>query len=276
MKKSIVDLDKIDGYKIFSELWGPEKSVKGVIVLVHGLGEHCGRYASHFADYFNKQGYAIVAFDLPGHGKTSGKRGHINQHDDFSKFVSSGISYAKSKFSGLPIFLYGHSLGGLIALEYIIKHKPEINAAIITAPVIDVNEPVPPVKVTLAKIMNKLVPFFSLDSGLNRDLLSRDKSVVEKYNTDPLVHGITSSRLGTYIISIGEYVKNNANQVSIPTLIMVGSAEGIVSKSAIDVFCQQNDNCQEKVWAGLYHELHNEPEQLKVFKYTYKWMQDHS
>lgn len=261
---------------IHGQVWEPDSTVSGVIILVHGLGEHSGRYSSHFADYFTQQGFAIVTFDLPGHGKSGGKRGHINQYDDFSKLVSSGVSYTKSKYLDLPIFVYGHSLGGLIALEYIIKHKPEINGAIITAPVIDVNEPIPPVKVALAKILDKFFPSFVLDSGLNRNMLSRDISVIEKYNSDPLVHGMTSSRLGMYIINIGEYVKNNAKQISIPTLLMVGSAEGIVSKSAIDNFCQQADKCQEKVWPGLYHELHNEPEQLEVFKYTYKWMQVHS
>ena len=256
-------------------MWEPENSPKGVIVLVHGLGEHIGRYSTHFAEHFSNEGFSILAFDLPGHGKSSGKRGHIEQYEDFNKLVSAGISYTKQKYPYLPIFLYGHSLGGLIVLEYSIQIKPVINGVIASAPVLDVSEPIPPVKLTLANIMNKIFPSFTLDSGLDRNMLSRDKSVIERYNADPLVHGHTSSRMGMYIIEKGAFVRDNAKKVSLPTLVIVGTAEGIVSKKAIHDFCEQSDKCSEKVWVDFYHELHNEPEKKNVLEYTSKWITDH-
>ena len=275
MKTSSITLEAKSSYQIFSQIWEPENPAKGVIILVHGLGEHSDRYCTHFANFFSNEGYSILAFDLPGHGLSSGKKGHIKEYDDFDKLLSTGISYAKNKYPSLPIFVYGHSLGGLIALEYSIQVKPNINGVIASAPVLDFYEPIHPVKLVLAKIMNTVFPSFSLDSGLNRNMLSRDKSVIERYNADPLVHGHTSSRLGMYIIEKGEFVRNNPNKVSVPTLVMVGSAEGIVSKKAIHDFCDRSDNCVEKIWTGLYHELHNEPENLSVLEFTSEWIDSH-
>ena len=256
-------------------MWEPENLPKGVIVLVHGLGEHSGRYNTHFADHFLNEGFSILTFDLPGHGKSGGKRGHIEQYEDFDKLLSAGISYAKNKYPSLPIYLYGHSLGALIVLEYSIQIKPSINSVIASAPVLDVNEPIPPFKLALAKVMDKFFPSFTLDSGINRNMLSSDKGVIEKYNADPLVHGYTSARMGMYIIEKGEFVLNNAKKVSLPTLVMVASADGIVSKKAIHDFCEQSDKCSEKIWAGFYHEIHNEPEKENVLEYTSKWIADH-
>lgn len=275
MKTISISLNANSSYQIFSQIWEPENPAKGVIILVHGLGEHSDRYCTHFANFFSNEGYSILTFDLPGHGKSSGKKGHIKEYDDFDYLLSTGISYAKNKYPSLPIFVYGHSLGSLIALEYSIQVKPDINGVIASAPVLDVYEPIHPTKLILAKIMNTVFPSFSLDSGLNRNMLSRDKSVIETYNADPLVHGYTSARMGMYIIEKGEFVRNNASKVSVPTLVMVGSAEGIVSKKVIHDFCDQSDNCIEKIWIGLYHELHNEPEKLSVLEFTSEWIDSH-
>jgi len=275
LKTSSITLKAKSSYQIFSQIWEPENPAKGVIILVHGLGEHSDRYCTHFANFFSNEGYSILAFDLPGHGLSSGKKGHIKEYDDFDKLLSTEISYAKNKYPSLPIFVYGHSLGGLIALEYSIQVKPNINGVIASAPVLEVYEPIHPAKLILAKIMNTVFPSFSLDSGLNRNMLSHDISVIERYNADPLIHGHASARMGMYIIEKGEFVRNNANMVSVPTLVMVGSAEGIVSKKAIHDFCDQSDNCVEKIWTGLYHELHNEPENLSVLEFTSEWIDSH-
>ena len=275
MKINNIKLEYNSGSKISSQIWETENQPKGVIVLVHGLGEHSGRYSTHFADYFSNEGFSILTFDLPGHGESGGKRGHIEHYEDFDKLLSAGISHAKKKYPSLPIFLYGHSLGGLITLEYSILMKPVINGVIASAPVLDVYEPIPPVKLALAKIMNKIFPSFTLDSGLNRNMLSSDKSVIERYNADPLVHGHTSSRMGMYITEKGAFVRANAKKVSLPTLVMVGSSEGIVSKEAIHDFCEQSDKCSEKIWTDFYHELHNEPKKISLLKFTTEWIAGH-
>jgi len=275
VKITNITLEYNSSYKIFSQMWEPENPPKGVIVLVHGLGEHSGRYSTHFAKHYLNKGFSILTFDLPGHGKSSGKSGHINDYGDFNKLLSAGISHAKKEYPSLPIFIYGHSLGGLIALEYSIQIKPDINGVIASVPVLDINQPIHPVKLVLAKIMNKIFPSFTLDNGINRNMLSSDISVIEKYNADPLVHEHTSARVGMYMIEKGKFVLDNAKNVSLPTLVMVGSAERIVSKKAIHDFCEQSDKCSEKIWADFYHELHNEPGKKSVLKYTTKWISGH-
>jgi len=272
LKTINITLETNINYQIFSQLWESEMPVESVIILIHGLGEHSGRYDTHFANYFLREGFSILSFDLPGHGKSDGQRGHIKDYDDFDELISAGISYAKNKYPSLPIFIYGHSLGGLIALEYSVQVNPDINGVIASAPVLDVFEPINPAKLVLAKIMNKAFPSFSLDNGIDRNMLSRDKNVIERYNADPLVHGRTSARTGMYVIEKGEIVRNNANKVSVPTLIMVGSADEIVSKKAIHDFCNNSKNCEEKIWAGFYHEIHNEPNNLSVLEFASEWM----
>jgi len=272
LEKINIELNDTRNYQIFSQYWKTEEKLKANILLVHGLGEHSGRYATHFAEFFTNEGFSILTFDLPGHGKSSGKRGHIEKDDDFNKIINSVINYLRVSDPIVPIFLYGHSLGGLIVLDYLLEEKPQIKGVISTAPVLDTFKPIAPAKVKLAKKMKNILPSLSLDSGLDRSQLSRDEDVISAYNEDPLVHGATSARLGSYIIERGKYVLENLVDIELPSLVMVGTDEGIVSVNAINQFCESSPNCTKKIWKGLYHELHNEPEKSDVMQYTAKWM----
>ena len=218
-------------------MWEPENPPKGVIVLVHGFGEHSGRYGTHFAEHFSKEGFSIITFDLLGHGKTGGKRGHINKFEDILKLISAGISFSKKEYTGLPIFLYGHGFGGMIVLFYSIQEEPVLNGVIATSPLLKLYGTIPSKKLTLINIMNKIYPSFTLDNELNREMLSRDSSVVDRYNADPLVHGDASVRSAMYIIEKGTFVRDNAEKVPLPTLVMYGSSDRIVSVTAIHDFC---------------------------------------
>lgn len=275
MKKKNFKLEQINKYDIFCQIWEPEKSPKAVMLLVHGLGEHSGRYATHFADFYLNKGFVILTFDLPGHGKSSGLKGHIDNFDDYNEILSSLLSYANKYYQKLPIFVFGQSLGGLIALRFIIQSKPAINGAVATSVLIDIIQPVTPLKILLARLLNNVFPTFMMTSDLDTSLLSKDPNVVNKYNTDPLVHRKTSARLGIFLLDGGKFVRENATEIQVPTLLMVGSKEGIVSQQAIHDFCLQSENCTEKVWNGLYHELHNEPEKKKVLDFTAKWLNNH-
>ena len=253
------------------EVWKPASKPKFAMLLVHGLGEHCNRYKGDFSDFFTSHGVVIYTFDLPGHGQSGGKRGHIRQYEDLGRILYNRLAQIKKDYPELPVFIYGHSLGGLIVSVFLLENQPTIRGAILSAPVLDVENPLPPFKVTLAKMMNKVFPAITLDNGLDREKLSKDKDVVEKYNADPLVHGLASARLGAFIIEKGKYVLNNPQLLTSPTLIMVGADEAIVSKSAIDTFCKSS-LCTIKIWDGMYHEIHNEPGKQAVFQYGLDWM----
>jgi alpha-beta hydrolase superfamily lysophospholipase len=258
--------------KLHCEIWKPSGRPKFAMILVHGLGEHCNRYKGDFSEFFTSHGAVIYTFDLPGHGKSGGKRGHIRQYEDLNTIISGLLTRIKKDYPSLPVFIYGHSLGGLISSVFLLEKQPTIQGAILSAPALDVENPLPPLKIALAKMMNKVFPAITLDNGLERDKLSKDKDVVDRYNSDPLVHGLASARLGAFIIDKGKYVLDNAQLLSKPALIMVGADEAIVSKSAIDSFCESSKLCTKKIWEGMYHEIHNEKDKQAVFQYTLDWM----
>ena len=273
MKKNNYKSDILNNNKVHCEIWAPTNKPRFAMLLVHGLGEHCNRYDGDFANFFTDHGVIIYTFDLPGHGQSEGNRGHLQNHEDINRIIDEQLSQIKADHPDIPVFLYGHSLGGLISGAYVLEKQPSIHGVILSAPAFDVENPLPPFKVLLAKLMDKIYPSIALDNGLDREKLSKDESVVAEYNSDPLVHGLASARLGAFIINKGKFVIENPHLLSLPTLIMVGSDEAIVSKAAIHSFCESSTNCTEKVWDDMYHEIHNEPGKMSVFNYTLNWME---
>lgn len=259
---------------LYCETWKPEGKPKSVMLLVHGLGEHCNRYKGDFSQFFTENGMVIYTFDLPGHGLSGGKRGHLRDQNDLHTILENRLVQIKADYPELPVFIYGHSLGGLISASFLAERHPKLHGAILSAPAFAVDNPLPPAKVALAKAMDRIFPTITLDSGLNREMLSHDPQVIEKYNNDPLVHGLTSARLGAYIINKGKFIRENPQMVKTPTLVMVGGDEAIVSKAAIHAFCEASPLAVEKIWDGMYHEIHNEKGKQEVFQFAFRWMKE--
>ena len=259
---------------LFLRIWEPEKTVRAVVLLVHGLGEHCGRYCSDFANFYTDADFAILAPDLPGHGKTAGKRGHISQTSQFLDYLDALLNQARQRYPDKPLFIYGHSMGGLIALWYALDRHPQVAGVIVTSPALGVHDPVPAPKKVLAKLMNNIAPAFAMENGLDVNQLSRDKQVVQAYVEDPLVHNRISARLGLMMLSQGDWILAHASENQNRMLVMIGSQEGIVNKDAVDQFCQIAPHVTYKVWPDLFHEIHNEAEKKDVFEFTRKWMDE--
>jgi alpha-beta hydrolase superfamily lysophospholipase len=259
---------------LFLRIWEPDKAVRAVMVLVHGLGEHSGRYDTHFAEFYTDAGLAILAPDLPGHGLTKGDRGHIAQTAQFLDYIDLLVNEAHRRYPEKPLFIYGHSMGGLITLWYALDRHPQVAGVIVTSPAIGVHDPVPALKKALAKFMNRISPAFSMENGLDVAQLSRDEQVVQAYVNDALVHSRISARLGLMMLSQGDWILEHAPENQNRMLVMIGSQEGIVSKDAVDKFCQIAPNVTYKVWPDLFHEIHNEAENLQVFAFTKKWMDE--
>jgi len=272
MKKTTFTYKGIDDYALHFELWKPEGKTKSAFVLVHGLGEHSGRFSTHFAQFYTDNNYAILTFDLPGHGRSEGKRGILAKYNHLYQILDYALDRLRVDFPGIPTFIYGHSLGALITLDYAITQKPDISAVIATSPPLDVDQPLPKSKILAAKVLNILLPSVGIKTGLVTDVLSKDESVVRAYLNDPIVHDIASARLGMYIIERGEFVRENPEKLSVPALLMVGTSEANVSQTAIHQFASGSALCEEKTWPGLYHELHNEPEKDMVFEFAERWM----
>lgn len=272
MHSEIVDLSRLEEAYINAEIWLPEKNPSNVMIIIHGLGEHIGRYATHFAEFYLKNETGLILFDLPGHGLSSGKRGHINKPILLLEIIDQLIKTAKDRFPHCPLFLYGHSLGGEILLWYTLVRSPDVQGVIISAPFISENQPVPQFKLFLARTMDKLMPSFTMNNGLEPSLLSKNPEVVNAYKSDPLVHDQVSARTGMMMINRGAWIHKNASTNKTRTLLMVGDQEGIVNLEDINNISKKMPYSEFILWPGLYHEMHNEPEKEQVMNHVLNWM----
>lgn len=261
-----------DALDLFAQSWEPEGEVKGAVALVHGLGEHSGRYR-HWVEKLSKAGYAVVSFDLRGHGRSEGQRGHTPSFDHYADDVDILLNHTMNRFSGKPLFIYGHSFGGLIVLFYLIQRKPDICGAVVTNPGLRTALREQKMKVFLARLLGSLMPAGSMASGLEQEALARDQAVIEAYRNDSLVHDKVSFGFGKQSLTAIDYIFNNAERVSIPLLLMHGTADRIAYVSGSEELGSQvTSDCTLKLWEGFFHELHNEPEKNEVFAFLRKWL----
>jgi alpha-beta hydrolase superfamily lysophospholipase len=261
-----------DGLKLFAQKWDPEGETKAVISLVHGHGEHSSRY-SHWAERLNNAGYAVLALDLRGHGRSEGQRGDSPSYDHYADDVSILLSKAEEIFPDKPVFLYGHSLGGLIVLFYLIQRRPAIKGAIITSPVLKTAIVEQKAKIAVARVLCHLFPKASIPSGLEQEALSRDPAVIEAYRNDPLIHDKGSLRMGNSMLKAMEYVLDHASEIEVPLLLMHGTGDRINYAAGCEqVYKSVKIECTLKLYEGYYHELHNEPEKDEVFEYLKAWL----
>jgi len=261
-----------DGLPMYSKDWKPEGKPKAVVCLVHGLGEHIGRY-EHVAAALTSKGYVLSGFDLRGHGKSGGPRGHTPSYDALMDDIAKFLDKAEEHFPGLPRFLYGHSLGGNLILNYPLLRKSTLAGVISTGPWIKLSFQPPASKISLAKIMNGILPGFSQPNGLETAALSRLPEVVTAYVNDPLVHDRISARMFLTVYEAGLWALEHASEIKMPILIMHGGADRITSLEASREFAEKaGEQVTLHIWEGLYHEIHNEPEQADVFKVMVEWL----
>jgi len=265
-----------EGEKMFSQKWLTDGQTKAVVVLVHGLGEHIGRY-NHVAKFLNQNQISVYGFDHRGHGKSSGKRGHIGSNQFFMSDIDHMIAEAKKENPEIPIFIYGHSLGGNMVLYYALSKKPAIKGVIATSPGLGTGEPVPPAKLLAAKILKTLVPAMTMDNGLDVNNLSHNPQVIKDYQEDPLVHPMISAKLATLMFSNGDWIIENASKFNLPLLLLQGEKDHIVSLEKTKLFAEKvpASLITFKIFPGLYHEMHNEYEQDQVLSYILEWINQH-
>ena len=255
--------------------WEPEGTPKALICFLHGLGEHTGRY-EHVGKALNEAGYAFFGFDLRGHGKTGGKRGHIPSLDESLMDIQRFIGFQSQNFSDIPTFLYGHSLGGILALTYALQHGEGLNGVIVNGTALRSPLLEQKAKVTLVNVLGSLLPGLTIPTGLDPKTISRDPAVVQAYIDDPLVHGKSSLGLAKAGFDAIDFCFANGRDLAIPLLIMHGTADQLAYPSGSEDFAKlasvNNKDVTLKLWDGLYHEVHNEPEQADVFKFMIEWL----
>jgi len=263
-----------DDLKLFGIKYNVENP-EAIVCLVHGMGEHCERY-HHLAKFFAGNNIATLMYDLRGHGKSEGNKGHTPSYAmlmyDIEKLLES-----KDKFfdQNIPTFLYGHSFGGNIVSNYVLAYHPKIAGSIITSSLFEVAFKAPKWKTTLGRIMNNIYGEYTDSSGLNAAHISRIESEVEKYKADPLIHDKVSARMFVEFTDAGNWALENAQKLKTPMLVMHGDADKITAFKASETFANNAGNLAHfKSWEGGYHELQNDLGQEQVFNYTLAWMNE--
>ncbi|HOS72875.1 MAG TPA: lysophospholipase [Bacteroidales bacterium] len=249
----------------------PGENARANIVFVHGLGEHIGRYVP-WAELFRNAGIGFTGVDLPGHGSSGGKRGHIRSYDLTDEMIDLLISHTGSAFTGVPVFLYGHSLGGNIVLDYLLRKTPGIAGAVVTSPWLILRAQPGKSKLVLASAMKYVLPGLTQASGLNPEHLSRDRDVVERYLADPLVHERISVSLFHNAAGAAKNSLSASSSLKVPLLLMHGSDDQITSPEGSREFASGNNLTEIKIWDDGYHELHNEPFREEVFSFITDWI----
>ena len=244
---------------------------KALILLVHGLGEHVGRYES-WAARFNERGVTLHAFDLPGHGYSEGRRGVIPSPEKVYDTIDVISRSLATEFPGAPLFLYGHSLGGGIVLNYLVRRKPAVKGAIITSPWVTLSVTPGGAKALIAAIAKKLVPGITQPSGLMTEYLSRDPEVVKAYRSDPLVHDRISAGIYGWMTDAASETLSRAGEICVPVLLAHGRDDQITSPSGSVQVAEAAPHATLKLWEGGYHELHNDLLKEDHFEFITEWI----
>ncbi len=265
-----------DGLKLYFQLWQTDQSSKGIVSLVHGLGEHSGRY-EHWAILLNDAGYDLITYDLRGHGKSGGQRGHASSFEDYVKDTDLLLKEAEDRYPGIPRFLYGHSLGGIIVTYYVLRRKPQLNGVVVSALSNKTSLQGQKAKVMLSKILGSIVPTMTIETGLIPATISRDPEVVTRYVNDPLVHSKVTVGWGKSALETIAWSDQHVGEWRLPVLFMHGEKDQLGFADGSREFAGKiKGDCTLKIWPGLFHEVHNEPEKEEVFTYLLDWLDAHS
>ncbi|NJM98373.1 MAG: alpha/beta hydrolase [Phormidesmis sp. RL_2_1] len=241
--------------------------IKGVLAIVHGLGEHSGRYCA-VVRAMTAAGYAVFAFDNQGHGKSEGQRGHIDRWKDYRDNAKAFLQLVRQQEPTAPLFLMGHSLGGLIVLDYVLRsdQSPQFKALniaglVVSAPPIQpTTGTVSAVRIMMARLLSGLFPRLTLKMGLDKSGLSRDRHVTAKMADDPLVHPYVTLRWGSETLDTIAWVKAHIAQLKLPILITHGEADPIIAPAGSCQLFQQIQTPHKtlNLYPGSYHEPHND------------------
>ena len=247
---------------------------KAVICLVHGLGEHLHRY-QQMAAYYNDNGYAIMSFDNIGHGKSGGARGHTPSFKIYMENIDNLVAAAEKEYPLLPKFIYGHSMGGNLVLNYCLKNNPKIAGLITTGAWILLPKKPPALQVGIGKVLRNIFPSVLQSNKLDPSLVSRSKEVVQQYINDPLVHDKISLNAGIEMLNAANWLASYQGHNDMPILLMHGKEDVITSPRGSELLAESlTGDVLHAEWDGLYHEIHNEPEKTEVFDFTIKWIEE--
>lgn len=262
-----------DGLALHTQHWTPDQTPTAIVLLVHGYAEHCGRYG-HVAQSFVDQGAAVYAYDQRGYGRSEGRRAYVDHFDQYLADLSLVCQNVQDRTPEVPVFLFGHSMGGLVALLYVLNRSPTLRGLLLSAPAIEINPDLAPVLRKIAHLLGRFLPTLPTVRSPH-GAISRDPEVVEEAHNDPLnYHGRTPARTGAEILRAGNEAQGRLHELETPFLVFHGTADPLASPGWSKRLYERasTDDKTLKLYDGLYHETFNEPEQDQVLDDLYMWL----
>jgi len=270
-------LNAADGLKLHLQAWPAAEPARGTVLIVHGLGEHIGRYV-HVAERLNTWGWAVTGYDHRGHGRSEGARGGLHRADDLLDDLGRVVDCVRTAHAG-PLLLLGHSLGGLVAARFVAGgigtpeawYRP-VDGLVLSSPALDPGMNAGQ-KLLLA-LLGRLAPNLAVGNGLKPEWISHDAAVVQRYADDPLVHDRVTPRLARFIVDSARVVRERAPQWTLPTLLLYAGSDRCVSPGGSAGFAAAAPQARVATheFRSLYHEIFNEPEQAQVFDRLGEWL----
>lgn len=247
------------GLELYYQCWRPESNARAVVAIVHGVGEHSGRYMNVVGPLV-EDGYAVYGYDQRGHGASPGRRVHIDRWTQYREDLDAYVSMIAKREPGRPIVVYGHSMGSLVVLDYVLQQPKGLAGAIISGTATEPSGVGSPALVATARVLSKVAPRFSVDLGLRPAALTRDPVALEAYRTDPLVTSRATARWGAESLDTVARIKEGMASIDIPLLVLHGEADqlNMVEGSRVLV---ETVTCTDKtlhVYPDVCHEPHND------------------
>lgn len=267
-----------DGVALHLRTWEASGTARGTVVLVHGLGEHVGRYV-HVAQALSTDGWRVIGHDHRGHGRSEGPRGGLARSDDLLRDLSLVIDHGRAEG---PLLLLGHSLGGLVASRFVAEgldpapapwHR-EVDALVMTSPALDPG--LSTAQKGLLALLGSLASGLAVGNGLKPEWVSRDPGVVAAYKADPLVHDKVTPRLVRFLVDSGKLVGERSGSWTVPTLLLWAGADRCVDPAGSAAFAATAppDVVRAREYPQCSHEILNEPEQVEVLDEIRRWLDD--
>jgi acylglycerol lipase len=263
--------------RLYRQNWLPDRDIRAVVLVVHGLFDHSGRYRN-LVEYLVPRGFAVSSFDQRGHGKSDGLRGYVNRFGDFLDDLDAFRQAVGHEYADKPLFLFGHSAGGLIVIAYVAGHQEGVAGCILSAPTTQPGSSVTRTSIVVARLLSALVPKMGV-ARLDASGISRDQKVVDDYLRDPLVYGgKIRARLGAELIDTMEKsLPAKMAEIELPILTMHGSADRLSNTTGSSLLHQSVKSKDKtlKYYEGFYHEILNEPGRDQVLADIGLWLDRH-
>jgi len=266
IESSTVDATTFDGLQQLRRHWVPNGAPRAAMLIVHGIGEHSGRY-EHVGAAFAAAGIDVLAHDQRGFGASGGVRGHVDAFSEYLDDVEALI--AQRRELGVPVVLLGHSLGGLVSTAYLVSERPQPDLAVLSSPALEAE--LPGWQRAGAPILGALIPKMKIPADFDGSILSRDPEVQTAYETDPLRVPASTARLGREILRTMGSVATSLDRVRVPTYVLHGADDTLVPARASKPL-ESLPNVTRRVWPDLRHECFNEPEREDVIAEVVAWL----